>query len=491
MKKADCKYNYRFFIQSPKSLLKGEEPSGQVVCRVRWNKQEVNLDCGGYANPSKWDKGLSRAVKKTVHKRNGYSFPAYEINRKIDEMELALEKVFSKANADGVILTKEAFKAAMIDLQHLSGKEEVKRKKKAGIHVDEIKNEQQEIINSLSFFDYWGVFVEEGVSNYHWQQHTIEKFITLKNKLYQFNPSLSFKTLDSDMMLKFQSFLIEQGGYRNVSVQKAFSNFRWFLRWCMNRKEPLITDMSVVSFKCRLRDVENKTVVFLTWDEFHQLYTYQYPDGKKYLERVRDCFIFSCATGLRYSDVYALTRKHVFDDEITVLTQKTSDLLHIALNRFSKAILNKYKGQYFEDDKALPIISNQKANIYLKEACQLAGIDSPIVIAYKRGGKQIQETYQKWQKMSFHSGRRTYVSLALALGASPEEVSRVSGHHSYQIMQKYIGLDEMQRKHATLVFDEKDDRETWMNKVSGYSIDELNEMLSDYLYKKTYIKDNQ
>lgn len=37
------------------------------------------------------------------------------------------------------------------------------------------------------------------------------------------------------------------------------------------------------------------------------------------------------------------------------------------------AILDKYKDQYFPGDLALPVISNQKMNQYLKEICELCG----------------------------------------------------------------------------------------------------------------------
>ncbi len=131
---------------------------------------------------------------------------------------------------------------------------------------------------------------------------------------------------------------------------------------------------------------------------------------------------------------------------------------------------------------ALPVISNQKTNTYLKELCHLAGLTSHITIASEKGSETIEQTFEKWEKISFHCARRTYVSIALSLGATPEEVSRVSGHHSYKVMKRYIGLDEKQRRHATDVFDEKTEREELYSMFDQMSVKDLRTML--YTFKK-------
>ncbi len=38
----------------------------------------------------------------------------------------------------------------------------------------------------------------------------------------------------------------------------------------------------------------------------------------------------------------------------------------------------------FEDDRMLPVITNQKMNDYLKELAELAGIDEPVRQTYYR-----------------------------------------------------------------------------------------------------------
>ena len=70
---------------------------------------------------------------------------------------------------------------------------------------------------------------------------------------------------------------------------------------------------------------------------------------------------------------------------------KTSDSLVIELNKHSKAILEKSQDVVFEHDKALPVITNQKINEYLKELAELAGINEPIRQTYYKGNEHINE----------------------------------------------------------------------------------------------------
>ncbi len=127
------------------------------------------------------------------------------------------------------------------------------------------------------------------------------------------------------------------------------------------------------TFKPKLKKPD-KPIIFLTRKEQEQLRDYQIPDSKQYLERVRDVFAFYCFTGLRYSDVYNLRRSDIKDDHIEITTIKTTDHLKIELNKHSRSILEKYKDIPFKNDKALPVISNQKMNDYLNCAFLFTGI---------------------------------------------------------------------------------------------------------------------
>lgn len=181
-------------------------------------------------------------------------------------------------------------------------------------------------------------------------------------------------------------------------------------------------------------------MIFLTQNEINKLRTCPIPPTKKYLERVRDVLLFCCFTGLRHSDVYNLKRSDVKNGHIEVITIKTTDSLIIELNDHSKAILEKYKDVLFPNDKALPVVSNQRMNEFLKELGQLAEIDEPIRETYYRGNERIDEVTPKYALLSTHTGRRTFICNALALGIPVQVVMKWTGHSDYKAMKPYIDI---------------------------------------------------
>ena len=132
--------------------------------------------------------------------------------------------------------------------------------------------------------------------------------------------------------------------------------------------------------------------------------------------------LFCCFTGLRYSDVHNLKKSDIRDGYIEITTVKTAERLIIELNNHSKAILDKYKDVEFEGHKALPVISNQKMNDYLKELGELAEINEPVSETYYKGNKRIDTITPKYALLGTHAGRRTFICNALALGIPAQVV---------------------------------------------------------------------
>jgi integrase len=102
--------------------------------------------------------------------------------------------------------------------------------------------------------------------------------------------------------------------------------------------------------------------------------------------------------------------------------------------------LYKHKDSDFPDEKALPVISNQKMNDYLKELGELAGIDSKESITYYKGSERIEEVYKKYELLTTHCGRRTFICNALAMGIPAHIVMKWTGHSDYNAMKPYIGV---------------------------------------------------
>ena len=175
--------------------------------------------------------------------------------------------------------------------------------------------------------------------------------------------------------------------------------------------------------------------------------------GKKYLERVRDVFLFTCLTGLRYSDVAKLKKTDVKNEAIYVVTQKTSVGLKIELNKHSQAILDKYRDMRLPKGMALPVISNAKMNKYLKVLGQVCELNELQRIVYFKGSARYEEVYPKWSLLTTHCGRRTFVVTALQLGIPSEVIIRWTGHSDYKAMKPYVKIVDELKERSMSMFD--------------------------------------
>ena len=110
--------------------------------------------------------------------------------------------------------------------------------------------------------------------------------------------------------------------------------------------------------------------------------------------------------------------------------------------------MDKYKDETFPGDKALPVISNQKLNQYIKEICELCGFNEPIHITGFRKGQRYDVTRPKYSEISTHCGRKTFICFMLSIGVAPQVVMKFTGHADYKSMKPYIDIAEKAKTDA-------------------------------------------
>ena len=174
--------------------------------------------------------------------------------------------------------------------------------------------------------------------------------------------------------------------------------------------------------------------IALSQDELEKMYEHDYTDCKR-LEKVRDVFVFGCATGLRYSDYSKIDRSKVQDDHIVVNTQKGKNYVTIPLNKYSCAILLKY-------DYSLPMISPQRFRDYIKEVAENIGMTKLVSKVSFIGAERIEVKIPRYSLVSSHTARRTFITLSLEKGMRPEVIMSITNHSDYKSFQKYIKLSQ-------------------------------------------------
>ncbi|MBM0650979.1 tyrosine-type recombinase/integrase [Capnocytophaga genosp. AHN8471] len=416
----NLKYHSQFLLDKEK-----DKPDARTRYRIRWGNNIVAFNLGYRIEVDKWSNETQRCKANTTHGKK--KVPASVINRKLQLFEQAYEDTIKYFELQKVVPTKEQFQSVF--------NSNIGREKK--------------VVLDKTFFEYYDDFMAEEGSFNQWTEATKIKLKVIRNHLFNFDSELTFEKLTEQKFIEYLNYLQRELKLKNSTILKHISFVKWFLRWSCRKGYNTNTFFEV--FKPKLKDTQKK-VIFLTPTEFKQFREYQIPEQKKYLERVRDVFLFQCFTGLRYSDVENLKKSDIRDNFIEVTTVKTSDSLKIELNQHSKGILDKYKDYEDSKGRALPVITNQRMNEYLKELAELAGINEPIRETYYIGNERFDEVTPKYALIGTHAGRRTFICNALSLGIPPQVVMKWTGHSDYKAMKPYIDIADETKANAMSKF---------------------------------------
>ena len=387
----------------------------------------------GYAiAPDKWDDKTQRV------KKNAYNSKKVAYNLINSRLNL-IHGHFERLEAIEKKLTKDEIRSELATL--------IKRKEKVS-----------KTGKNAGLFDHYDEFVKDGITNKRWAQNTSKKWTTVRHHLKEFNEDLKYEDISDKTLSAYVLYCARDLGMLDSSIQKELSLLRWFLRWA--EQKGYHSNNAYEKFRARFKE-SKRPIIFLNKDEIMKVLRFQIPENgtevtlhdingneykrivseRKSLEKVRDLLCFCCFTSLRYSDMDALKRTDIVGGKIYVTTMKTDDSLVIEVNKFAAEILDKYKDCDF-GEYALPRISNQKMNHYLKMLCELCEFNEPITIIQYLNGTRHEFTYPKWHVVSTHTGRKSFICNALAAGIPVHVVMKWTGHSDYKAMKPYIEVAE-------------------------------------------------
>lgn len=168
-------------------------------------------------------------------------------------------------------------------------------------------------------------------------------------------------------------------------------------------------------------------LVFLSADELRGLAAVT-PDGE-YEKTVRRAFLFSCFTGLRISDIETLTWAMIERDppQIIKRQKKTQNQVFVPLGKSAMGLIVD-GGGHRPEEPVFDFMGRRRASSYgvLKKWAEDAGIR---------------------KRVSWHTARRTFATLALGRGADPITVAGLLGHTGLgQVMRYAKATDDMKRK---------------------------------------------
>jgi site-specific recombinase XerD len=261
-------------------------------------------------------------------------------------------------------------------------------------------------------------------------KHTAD-FLKWKYKL----SDIDIRKIDHEFITSYEFYLKSVCNCCQNTTSKYIKNFGKIIRICIANgwldKNPFI------NYKGKIVEVER---AFLSMEEIETMLNKVFVSDR--LNLVKDIFLFSCFTGLAYSDVKKLSRKNIAigvdgDRWIYINRTKTDTRSNIPILPIASFLLEKYEDhpQVVNQEKLLPILSNQKMNSYLKEIADACEIN---------------------KELTFHIARHTFATtVTLSNGVPIESVSKMLGHKNLKTTQHYAKILDLKVSNDMQILKEK------------------------------------
>jgi integrase len=347
-------------------------------------------------------------VKPNLKKEenNNYQF----INDELQRIESKVNDIFFYFRANKITFSKERF-------------------------LEQFESNDAKIISELDFFDCLSEYILIGSMSKAY--NTIKSQNTIKGYLIDFQKEtgiqITFNKINDYFYEELMKYSFFDKKIKNNYFAKIIATLKSFLKWSTDKGYN--KNREYEKFKSVEHDVD---IIYLTHDELIRLYEYNFENSR--LNHTKDFYCMGCFTGLRFSDLSQLHLANITESHINISIQKTKTQNHIiSLNKFSKAILDKYQGTIYQP---LPNISAQKFNKYIKECCEIVEINKLTTITGFVGAKKIQKTVPKYELITSHTARKTFITNSLLLGMEPKAIKKIANIKKDAVLDKYMKITE-------------------------------------------------
>ncbi|WP_203296584.1 site-specific integrase [Luteirhabdus pelagi] len=376
------------------NLAKEKDGFAPIYARITVDGKRSEISLQRSTSVTYWDTKSKRSTQK--------SYEAKELNDYLDQVYTKLLACHKELQSEYKLITAKTIKARFVghDDDHKS-------------LLDLIQYHNENMV---------GVLRPGTLKNYYATENYLKRFLSQKLK----TNDIFLKQLSYSFIIDFEQFL-----RKGEPLQKSRS----------------LTNNGIMKHLERLRKLMN-LALDLEWLDKNPFGRYKLKfikNTKEYLSRedlrlwegaeiqneswsiVRDLFLFSCYTGLSYTDVKNLTENEIhrgIDGDYWIFSTRGKNGQPYKVPLLPKAldILDFYKEHPAVSDSLLPVFTNQKINQYIKEIADQLGIH---------------------KHLTFHSARHTFATtVTLSNGVPIETVSKMLGHTKITTTQVYARVLE-------------------------------------------------
>ncbi|QED36720.1 site-specific integrase [Antarcticibacterium arcticum] len=290
-----------------------------------------------------------------------------------------------------------------------------------------IKDRSKDKLLFLTYYDKLKEERFESKGNYdNWDaaQNHIEDYCKKKK--------ITFEDIDEDFVLGFKKYLNKTSRTKSNTPLSQNTKYTYFNKFKAALRQAFEDGYTRRNFATAVKGfAEGETSrEHLTQEELQAM-------AKAFCKHpvLKSAFMFSCLTGLRWSDINKLTWSEVRDEEeetrLVFKQKKTSGQEYQFISSQARKLLGKRKN---ENDRVFQGLKyGAHFNAEILRWCMRAGITKHI---------------------TFHSARHTHAVLLLENGADIYTVSKVLGHKEIRTTQVYAKIVDKKKKEAAYLIPE-------------------------------------
>ena len=393
-----------------------------------WNKSNaggkasykpVVYSTGLKIKPQFWNNKESKPYYRAKQVKN---FAYSNFNTRLDNIEAGAKEVYNEFQAKGILPDPVTLNAAF-------------KKELRGTPTETPQDNEKLTLNQ---------YIEKYINDIETGQRLTEKktifskgFIrTFKNfrtcfNEYQENENirLDYDKITMDFYDEFVKYFTLKG-YAPNTIGRLIKQLKIVMRAARDHGLHNNTEIDRRKFKAITVEVHN---IYLSEEELRRFYELDSSKLTPLQIEARDIFLIGCYTAQRFSDYSRISKKHIKENIIELIQQKTGEKVFIPIRPELKQILQKY-------DYSAPKTYEQKVNARIKEVGKIAEINETIVTEKIKGGLKVETKQPKYELIKTHTARRSGCTNMYLAGIPTLDIMQVSGHKTEKEFLKYINV---------------------------------------------------
>lgn len=239
---------------------------------------------------------------------------------------------------------------------------------------------------------------------------TYRQQMTMLNKVENYKSPLFFYEINQDYIKGLKAHCKSKLKNNDSTIASLIKSFKKYLH---------IANQKGISTPISFSEIKNKTFkgnrTFLEVTELQKLHEYW---NSQFINETHknmlSIFLFSCFTGLRFSDVTKLKAENIIENFVVFTAEKTGKFQRVPINKTAQKFI--YSNPVFSE-----IYTNEYFNRELKNIAKICGIRKII---------------------SFHVSRHTFATNFLVCGGRVEHLQKLLGHYKIEETMIYVHIVE-------------------------------------------------